>query len=329
VKYWENLESEYAKLDPHAWAISHLGPSALRGNTFLLMHELAKYKNQLTTEAAEEELNVTKENILNLATDLDIPREKKLLKMLLTEIKTDIYPGDNTLSRVLDGTSIDNFIKDLFANSKILQSREEAEQCISKKKNIVKEKDPLIKVADILVSRYNESAAAFQESSPARRDLESKIANQAFQVYGSSLPPDATFTLRISDGVVKGYEYNGTVAPVFTTYFGLYDRHIGHGKVFPWSLPERWQNPSLELLSSPLNFVSTNDIIGGNSGSAIINKNGEAVGLIFDGNIESLPGNFIFDEQYNRAVSVHAGGIIAAMKYVYDAKRLVKELLGE
>ena len=85
----------------------------------------------------------------------------------------------------------------------------------------------------------------------------------------------------------------------------------------------------MELLQSPLNFISTNDIIGGNSGSAIINAKGEAVGLAFDGNIESLPGNFIFDEEHNRTVSVHAGGIIAALKYIYKADRLVKELVRE
>ena len=189
-----------------------------------------------------------------------------------------------------------------------------------------KSKDLLTTTALTFGERYQEAAAMFQGSSGERRSLESKIANQAFKVYGTDLPPDATFTLRISDGVVKGYSYNGTVAPVNTTYYGLYDRHYSHGEVFPWSLPDRWLNPPLEFLKSPLNFVSTNDIIGGNSGSAIINQKGEAVGLIFDGNIESLPGNFIFDEESNRAVSVHAGGIYNALKYIYKADRLVEEL---
>lgn len=328
VTYWADLENEYAKLNPHAWAISHLGPSGLRGSAFLLMHELSKYKSALESDASDEDKEAAREAILGMAEGINNDDEKELLTILFNEIQSDIYPGDNTLQRMLDGQSIDAFVNGLFNDSKILKSKSDAEKCLSKDKNVTKSKDPLIKAADILVNRYNESVQAFQGSSAGRRALEAKIANQAFNVYGSSLPPDATFTLRISDGVVKSYEYNGTVAPVKTTYFGMYDRHYSNDKVFPWSLPEKWQNPPMELLSSPLNFVSTNDIIGGNSGSAIINKEGQAVGLIFDGNIESLPGNFIFDEEHNRSVSVHVGGIVAAMKYIYGADRLVTELMG-
>ncbi len=329
VTFWSDLENEYAKLNPHAWAISHLGPSGLRGSAFVLMHELARYKSALENDASEEDVEAAQESVMNIVTSLDTKREKVLLPMLLEEVQADIYPGDNTLKRVLDGSSVSAYVNNLFAKSKILKSKEEAEKCLSKEKNITKAKDPLVKVADILVSRYKESVEAFQGSSPLRRSLESKIANQAFQVYGTSLPPDATFTLRISDGLVKGYDYNGTVAPVKTTYFGLYDRHFSNDEEFPWALPEKWQNPPLELLKTPLNFVSTNDIIGGNSGSAMINQDGEAVGLVFDGNIESLPGNFIFDEEYNRSVSVHTGGIVAAMKHIYKANRLVRELVGK
>ena len=188
----------------------------------------------------------------------------------------------------------------------------------------------MVMAARTLVPRYFEAAVVFQASTPLRKSLEAKIANQAFNVYGDNLPPDATFTLRISDGEIKTYDYNGTTAPPVTTYFGLYDRYYSNGGEFPWSLPKKWtDNPPLELMKSPLNTVSTNDIIGGNSGSPLINKNKEAVGLIFDGNIESLPGNFIFDPTSNRTVSVHAGGILAAMRYIYKADRLVKELEGK
>src|SRR5690606_6428656 len=135
------------------------------------------------------------------------------------------------------------------------------EKFYEKEDKIAKEDDVLMEAAQILIPRYNEAAKAYETSDKARQALEARIANQVFQVYGDQLPPDATFTLRISDGVIKGYDYNGTVAPVNTTYFGLYDRYYSHGKKFPWTLPERWQNPPFELLQSPFNCVSTNDII--------------------------------------------------------------------
>ena len=327
LTYWADLENEYNKLTPHAWAINHLGASPYRGQVFMLMHSIYNYKSAIENDASDEDKKAMRETALETAANLDITKEKKMMSMLLNELKTDIYPGDATLDRVLGGTSIDAFVNKLFKESEILNGK--ADKVLSKEKNLKKEKDPLIKASQILVQRYNEAGAMFQGSSAGRRVLETKIANQAFNVYGTSLPPDATFTLRISDGLVKSYNYNGTKAPIKTTYFGLYDRHYSFDQEFPWALPEKWANPPMELLKSPLDFVSTNDIIGGNSGSAIINAKGEAVGLVFDGNIESLPGNFIYDEEYNRTVSVHAGGIMAALKYIYKADRLVKELVKE
>jgi len=307
---WGDLEDEYNKLAPQAWAISHLSPNRYR-------------------DAPKEELEEAKTAMLETADGANTPKEKKLFNLWLNELKEDIYPGDNTLSKLLGGNSIAGFTDNLFEKSKMLGGKESAMKCLSKAKNIKKAKDPIVNVGEMVSKRLMESQMAFQNSGAKRRGLEAKIANQAFNVYGTSLPPDATFTLRISDGMVKRYEYNGTVAPIMTTYFGMYDRHYSNNKAYPWSLPERWANPPMDLLKAPVNFVSTNDIIGGNSGSAIINKKGEAVGLIFDGNIESLPGNFIFDEEHNRSISVHAGGIIAAMQYIYKADRIVGELKGK
>src|SRR5690606_6329004 len=154
------------------------------------------------------------------------------------------------------------------------------------------------------------------------------LGKALFEVYGTSIPPDATFTLRISDGVVKGYPYNGTIAPPFTTYYGMYERYYAFDHEYPWDLPEKWINPPAEFdLSTPLNFVSTNDITGGSSGSAVVNKNGELVGIAFDGNIQSLAGNFIYTEEENRMVSVHSAGIIEALVDIYKSKRLAYELL--
>jgi len=187
--------------------------------------------------------------------------------------------------------------------------------------------DPLIQLARISQPRFMYGATAARDANAKLNVERSKLGRLLYDVYGTNIPPDATFSLRISDGVVKSYEYNGTKAPVKTTYFGMYDRYESNNGIFPWSLPKRWLNPPTDLLKAPVNFISTNDIIGGNSGSPMVNQKLEAVGLIFDGNVESLPGYFIFaPDAGNRTVSVHAGGIVAAMKHIYKANRLVEEL---
>ena len=122
-------------------------------------------------------------------------------------------------------------------------------------------------------------------------------------------------------------DYNGTIAPVNTTFYGLYDRYYSFHKQAPWDLPDRWKTPPPGLeLSTPLDFVSTNDIIGGNSGSPVVNEQLQIVGIAFDGNIESLPGEFIYTDVTNRCVAVHTSGIMEALKNVYKADRIVKEL---
>ncbi|QJW92167.1 S46 family peptidase [Spirosoma taeanense] len=188
--------------------------------------------------------------------------------------------------------------------------------------------DPLLTLALIGLPRYRAAAQQAQQLSQRQEVLHGQLGRMLYQVYGTAVPPDATFSLRINDGIVKSYDYNGTKAPIFTTFAGLYDRNYSFNDKAPWNLPARWKNPPLALLKQPMCFISTNDIIGGNSGSPIINQNREAVGLIFDGNIESLPGEFIFVPEANRSISVHTAGIIAAMRYIYKADRLVTELTG-
>jgi hypothetical protein len=145
-------------------------------------------------------------------------------------------------------------------------------------------------------------------------------------VYGTDVPPDASFSLRLSDGVVRGYNYNGTVAPPYTTFYGMYEHNHAYGPDSEWSLPARWTQPPASFeRSTPVNLVSTNDITGGNSGSPLLNENLEVVGLIFDGNIESLAGDFIYLPGRMRAVSVDVRGIQEALDDIYDADRLVHE----
>lgn len=191
--------------------------------------------------------------------------------------------------------------------------------------------DPMLALAR-RVDPYLRELRAWEEQNieSVEKTAGEKLGRARFAVYGKSLPPDATFTLRLSYGTVKGYPYNGTQAPPWTTLYGLYDR--AHAFQFrpPFHLPERWRTPPAGVdLACPVNFVSTNDIIGGNSGSPVINRAGEIVGLIFDGNIESLVGRFVYDETTNRAVSVHTAFMTAALAKVYGADALVRELLGE
>jgi len=157
-----------------------------------------------------------------------------------------------------------------------------------------------------------------------------KIGQARFAIYGKNSYPDATFTLRLTYGTVKGYPMNGTLAPSKTTFYGLYDRAVSFDDKPPFHLPKRYlENKDRLDLATPLNFVSTLDIIGGNSGSPVINRKGEYVGLVFDGNIESLVGRFIYDETANRCVAVHSAAMIEALKRIYGAENLAKEILGE
>jgi hypothetical protein len=154
------------------------------------------------------------------------------------------------------------------------------------------------------------------------------IINKArFDVYGTSMYPDATFTLRLSYGAVKGYEAGTTMVPPKTTFNGLYERSADFDNQEPFNLPKRWFDAKSKLnLDTPINFVCTADIIGGNSGSPVLDRDAKVVGLVFDGNIESLPGNYWFDERVNRCVAVHSAGMLEAIDKVYEEHDLVKEL---
>ena len=187
--------------------------------------------------------------------------------------------------------------------------------------------DPAVRVAQAMIQQMAMAQQVQMMTMQEEAEIASALGRANFAVYGTDVPPDATFSLRIADGVVSDYEYNGTVAPIHTTFYGIYDHFYSYGAGSDWDLPERWVNPPAELdLSTPLNFVSTADIIGGNSGSPVIDQNLMVVGLVFDGNIESLPGDYIYLPERNRAVAVDARGILEALDVIYDADRLVLEM---
>ena len=147
---------------------------------------------------------------------------------------------------------------------------------------------------------------------------------------GKDQYPDATFTLRLAFGPVKGYEENGQKVTPFTTFGGAFQRAAEHGYKEPFNLPKRWLERKDKIDATvPFNFVCTADIIGGNSGSPVVNRKGEVVGLIFDGNIQSLAADFAYTETQARAVAVHSRGIIESLRQVYDAAALADEITGK
>ena len=295
------------------------------------------------------------EELVELAQQLKLPEEQRYYYYKGSELDTtidEIYPEDfdtlqnkqlleeqlDLMIKYLGKNNI--FVKDLvddktvneaignLLNKSYLTGEEKIKELVKKgPEAILSSGDPFI---NFIVKSEKRRKKLSQDASQlnAQNDwLSEELGKALYAVYGTSIPPDASFTLRISDGIVKGFPYNGTIAPPITTFYGLYNRYYSFGKKAPWSLPERWQNPPENFnLSTPFNFVATNDIIGGNSSSPVINEKGEIVGLAFDGNIQSLPGSFIFSTEENRMVAVHSEGMIEALKDIYKAKRLVDEL---
>ncbi len=190
-------------------------------------------------------------------------------------------------------------------------------------------RDPMIELARLIDPQARAVRQIIETQSEIKQQAHTLIARARFALNGTNTYPDATFTLRLAFGVVKGYEQDGQAIPFETTLAGLYERSAAHHNAPPFDLPARWQERRDSLdLNTPCNFVSTADIIGGNSGSPVVNRQGEFVGIIFDGNIQSLVLDFYYTEQQARAVSVHSWAIIEALRKVYDADRLADELVG-
>ena len=187
--------------------------------------------------------------------------------------------------------------------------------------------DPAIVLARSVDPILRELRGATERNGTTIALAAARIAEARFAVYGNSVYPDATFTLRLAFGPATGYEEDTTLVPWKTTFYGLYGRSRSFGNQEPFELPARYlRNEKNVDLNTPLNFVHTADITGGNSGSPTINAAGELVGLVFDGNIQSLPNDFVFKDKDDRAVSVHAAGIMESLDKIYDAQRIVAEI---
>ena len=241
----------------------------------------------------------------------------------------ELLGADNPLvKQVLAGKTPEARAEEMIAGTKLGDVAVRKELAAGGKAAIDASTDPMIVVAREIDAKAREVRKRYEsELTGVERANYAKIARALFETEGTKLYPDATFTLRLSYGAVEGYMENGQKVSAFTTLGGLFARSDKFKHEFPYNLPERWVAKKSALnLNTPFNFVSTNDIIGGNSGSPTINQNGELVGLIFDGNIQSLVGDFMYDQSVNRAISVDSRGMLEVLKKVFGANEIVSEL---
>ncbi|MFN2454087.1 MAG: S46 family peptidase [Pyrinomonadaceae bacterium] len=254
--------------------------------------------------------------------------ERLKLTDSLTFMRDELGATNPTVQKVLAGKTPEARAAELINGTKLKDVSYRKQLAAGGVQAIEASNDPMIALARSIDpearavrKRYEDEVLSVERTSYA------KIARALFDTEGTKLYPDATFTLRLSYGPVKGYREKGRFIPPFTDFAGLYRHAAEHGNKYPYELPKRWvERKSALNLRTPFDFVSTADIIGGNSGSPVFNRNAEIVGLIFDGNIQSLAGDFIYDETQNRAVSVDSRAMIEALRKVYDAREVADEL---
>jgi hypothetical protein len=257
--------------------------------------------------------------------------EEAMLAFSLQDSLDQLGPNDPWVKTVLNGKTPAQVASEVIRGTKLADPAVRKSLVEGGQAAVDASTDPLIVLARKVDPYFREIRKQYEDTvESVVTSASEKIAKARFAIYGKSVYPDATFTLRLAYGTVKGFPMNGTMAPPKTTFYGLWDRSIGFSNRPPFNLTPRFiQSRDKIDLATPMNFVMTADIIGGNSGSPVVNRNGEFVGVIFDGNIESLTGNFVYLEEANRAVAVHSAAIIEALRKVYDAPALANELEGK
>jgi hypothetical protein len=256
--------------------------------------------------------------------------ETTMLADGLAEMQQGLGAANPEVQEMLQGKTPANAAKDLIENTKLDDVAVRKQLYEGGKAAIDASTDPLIVLMRSIDPEARAARKEFEDKvdSVVRRDG-GAIAKARYAQAGFTQPPDATFTLRLSYGVGKGYDENGKAILFATNLGGAYEHAAEHGSQPPYSLPESWIKAKDKLdRKTPFNFVSTADIIGGNSGSPTVNKKGEIVGIIFDGNIESLPWNFAYSDKQGRAVAVDLRGLQEALRKIYGATALADELAG-
>jgi hypothetical protein len=292
--------------------------------------ERAKSNGERLTGFTDASLPSLKQQLFSKKEIFDDYEELKLGDAL-TFLAEQLGYKNELVQKVLGGKSPEERARELISGTRLKDVAVRKKLFEGGKEAIASSDDPMIALAKLIDPEARAVRKVLEEQvEEVSRQAYGEIARAKFAVEGKGSYPDATFTLRLSFGAVKGYEEAAKQVPALTDFAGLYERAKEHDYKFPFDLPKRWEKAEKNLdLKTPFNFVCTADIIGGNSGSPVINRNAEVVGLIFDGNIQSLVLDYIYTEKQARAVAVASQGIIEALRKVYGADEIADEMTGK
>ena len=317
LTYVERMRGFSSELAAHARTLVRVAEEKSKPNG----DRLREYRDS-ALPSLEQELFSTAPIYKNL--------ETATLALALAQMEEALGPDNPVVKASLSGKLPEDAAKVLISGTKLEDVAVRKQLYEGGKSAVDASTDPLIVLMRNVDSEARVVRKRFDDEVDAvvRRDG-ANIVRARFAQAGFTQPPDATFTLRLSYGTVKGYEENGKQIPYFTTFAGAFQHAEEHGSKAPYNLAGSWLKMKSELkMETPLNYVSTADIIGGNSGSPTVNKAGEVVGIIFDGNIQSLVLDFYYNDRQSRAVQVDSRGIIEALRKIYGADALANELTG-
>lgn len=319
-------QEAFIRAEFRQWNVSRLPAVAL--NIVRYVTEVKKPDSERLNGFHESQLTAAKARIL--APIMYPGLQQALLADSLQESYEELGRDDPFVQATLNGRPAAEVAKDLVNNTKLFDPAFRKSLIEGGETSVAASTDPLIVVARKIDPLIRELHNWTEDNvdTPETVNAE-KIEKARFLVYGKSAYPAATSTLRLSYGTVKTYPLNGSIAPTKTTFYGLYDRANSFELHPPFDLPARYLERMDKFdLATPLDFINTCDAVGGSSGSPVMNRNGELVGVIFDINIESLAGRFVYNDEANRAVAVHSAAIITALRKIYDLGTLADEIEG-
>ncbi|MCA8956700.1 MAG: S46 family peptidase, partial [Planctomycetes bacterium] len=313
----EKINHEKTSLEPKRsfYAASPYSQEMRRAAALVAATDEARSEKQRAAAAKQVKIQLTAS-----------PVRQKLFAASLRRAKQWLGDDDPVIQLLIGNRTIEEAIEQI-QKSVVADAGEVDKLLDGGRKALESSGDAVIRAA-LLVDQQAKIVGARMAELNTRESVQAtRIGRALYAAYGNSVSPDATFSLRFSDGLVKGFPCNGTLAPYRTTFYGLYARNVEFDNVHPFDLPEIWLARKNKIdMRKGVCFVATNDIIGGNSGSPIVNTDLEVIGLIFDGNIEMLGNRFLYRDDVPRSVSVHSDAILEACSKIYEAQRIVDEI---